>query len=175
MGQRPTHGSPLGTSTTCTRAATTIRPAPRSRSASARAASSPDRGDVAVRRPSSFRVNSGWRSGGGKTAVDCERMACHKTRMVRTQEQDGVGDFFGPRDTAHRVHGRELRAKRVLHTGETIEHGSVNGTRAHGVHANFLLCVFERDSLRQSDHGVLACRVDRSLWGSRLGRQSMTS
>jgi hypothetical protein len=118
--------------------------------------------DIAVSRPSSSRVNSGSRSGGDKTAVDWERMACHKTRAVRTQEQDGVGDFFGPRDTAHRMHGRELRPKRVLLTGETIEHGSVNSTRAHGVHANFLLRVFERDSLRQSDHGVLACRVDRN-------------
>ena len=106
---------------------------------------------------------SGSHSSGNETAVDHKRIASDETRSIRTQEQDGVSDFFGPRNAAHRVHGCELRTGRVVLAGEALEHGGINGARAYGVHANVLLRVFERDRFRQSDDGMLARRVDRNL------------
>ncbi|MNE34004.1 hypothetical protein D3C80_1277040 [compost metagenome] len=86
-----------------------------------------------------------------------------KRRAIAAQVQHGAGDFLDLANAPHRVHGRgELGLAWVGLVG-AAEHVGVDYRRAHGIHADTLLRVFDGCRLGQADHRVLAGAVDTHL------------
>src|SRR6266446_713472 len=106
-----------------------------------------------------FMINGS--SFGRPAAIDRQRLAGDEGRFVRAQPEDRFGDFLGLAGAANRVHGGNLGVR--LSPGsarEPVEHRCLNAARGDGVDADALRRVFEGGGLGETEHGVLAGRVN---------------
>src|SRR5437016_4353680 len=98
---------------------------------------------------------------GSVPAVDRDDLAGDERCARGTQPEDGAGNLLGLADASDGMRGLQhlldfRRSRKVM------EHSRLDRSWSHGIDANILLRVFERDRFRQPDDGVFAGSVNRS-------------
>ncbi|MNI51863.1 hypothetical protein D3C73_1066080 [compost metagenome] len=84
-------------------------------------------------------------------------------RTIAAQVQHGAGNLLDLADAPHRMHGiGKLAFFRVSFIGPA-EHIGIDDRRAHRIHTDFLLGVFDGCRFGQADHRVFRCRINAHL------------
>src|SRR5205085_12047798 len=97
-------------------------------------------------------------------AVRYERVADNEPGSLRTEPEDGIGDFLRLTHSSDRLLGDHLRPAFRRAAGEATHHGRIDITRTYGIDANVLRRIVERGRAGEADHAVLCGGVSRAAF-----------
>jgi hypothetical protein len=96
---------------------------------------------------------------GDHSTVDRQGCADDVGCLVRANEHDGIGNFFGSADPLVRNLGGEEICFVFLRWRKAVEHSRFHWTRTNDVDTNACPGEFARRRLRDAFHGVLAAVI----------------
>src|SRR5207302_7734275 len=105
-------------------------------------------------RPFSFRVSACRVS-----AIDSKRVADHEACARTAQPKNGSSDLLRSAKPPHRLVSHHIFHGERFLGDHVCNHWRLDGSRAHGIDANASGGIFERRTLRQTDHSMLGCMV----------------